>query len=145
MDATFCREDLQRELNSKWSECDKKMGDRKMNRSMKMLLASIFLSPIFLSRVFLSLGSKQWVGGESSAGRSMIIPAPSRKLCTKIRATALHFQRSHLRDQIPHSHITSLDDFGVDSTEPKLLSGRRIDNLERRGPKALAELATSVV
>ena len=42
-------------------------------------------------------------------------------------------------------NFASLDDFRIDTSEPKLLSDGRVDNSEGRGTKPLAELGTAVV
>ena len=68
VDFLLCREDDQLAFHRRWGGCDKNMGDRKMNRRMKIFFAPIFLSPIFLSPVILSPGFNQWVAGEARAG-----------------------------------------------------------------------------
>jgi hypothetical protein len=61
-------EDLQPALDKSRGMYDKKMGDSKMNRRMKMFPGSIVVSPIFLSFVFPSARFEQWVVGEARAG-----------------------------------------------------------------------------
>jgi hypothetical protein len=53
--------------------------------------------------------------------------------------------RSQFRDLITDSNITGLNNFGVNSTEPKLLARRRIYESQCRGAKALTKFGTAVV
>ena len=62
-----------------------------------------------------------------------------------VESQSTDFQRSQFRDQISHTNITSLDNFGIDSSESQFLSGGGIYNLESGFSEAPAELATSVV
>ena len=50
-----------------------------------------------------------------------------------------------LRDQVFQTNNTGLDNFGINSTESKLFSCRRIYDLEGRGTKTLTEFATAIV